>query len=100
MKTVTEQLEEIRQKRFPDEKNVKCYTNCLLEMMGSIKKGKILYEATLKQIDMLVPNDYKPAFKQGANACKDSAVGIKDNCEAAYTLLKCFVANNPKFVFP
>jgi PBP/GOBP family len=34
--TVTDQLNEIREKRFPEDKALKCYTNCLMEMMQSV----------------------------------------------------------------
>ncbi|XP_065073745.1 general odorant-binding protein 72-like [Ochlerotatus camptorhynchus] len=85
---------------FPDTKNFKCYVSCLLDMMQVTKRGKISYEKSLKQIDQLLPEDFKPAFRIGLEACKDAAQGIKDHCESAYVLLNCFYANNPKFILP
>ncbi|XP_062555153.1 general odorant-binding protein 72-like [Armigeres subalbatus] len=85
---------------FPDTKNFKCYINCLLDMMQVTKRGKISYEKSLKQIDQLLPDELKPAFRNGLEMCKDSASGIKDQCESAYVLLLCFIDNNPEFMLP
>ncbi|XP_053697087.1 general odorant-binding protein 72-like [Sabethes cyaneus] len=85
---------------FPETKNFKCYVSCLMDMMQVTKKGKINYEKSLKQIDQLLPEDFKPSYRQGLDACKDAAQGVKDHCESAYVLLNCFYANNPKFIFP
>ncbi|CAD7087116.1 unnamed protein product [Hermetia illucens] len=84
----------------PDEQNVKCYINCVLEMMNSIKKGKLNYEASVKQIDLLLPDRLKDSFKAGLAACRNSIDGIRNHCEAATVLLKCLKANIPEFFFP
>ncbi|EDS44669.1 odorant-binding protein [Culex quinquefasciatus] len=93
-------LEEAKKGVFPNEKNFKCYVSCLLDMMQATKRGKISYEKSLKQIDTLLPDDFKPDFRNGLEACKDVAQGVKDHCESAYVLLNCFYQNNPKFIFP
>ncbi|XP_058823638.1 general odorant-binding protein 72-like [Topomyia yanbarensis] len=85
---------------FPETKNFKCYVSCLMDMMQVTKKGKISYERSLKQIDQLLPDDYKPSYRKGLDACKDAAQGLRDHCESAYALLVCFYANNPMFIFP
>uniref|UniRef100_A0A1Q3FRX7 Putative odorant-binding protein 12 n=1 Tax=Culex tarsalis TaxID=7177 RepID=A0A1Q3FRX7_CULTA len=93
-------LDEAKKGVFPDNKNFKCYVSCLLDMMQATKRGKISYEKSLKQIDTLLPDDMKPDFRNGLEACKDAAQGVKDHCESAYVLLNCFYKNNPKFIFP
>lgn len=70
-----------------------------MEMMGMMKKAKVNYQATMKQVDLLIPDDLKEGYKSSITACKDSANGMKDQCEAAYTLLKCVKNNNPAFMF-
>ncbi|XP_055903463.1 general odorant-binding protein 19a [Eupeodes corollae] len=85
---------------MPDEKDVKCYINCILEMMQTIKKGKFLYESSLKQVDILMPDHYKEEYFNGLAQCKDAANGIKNNCDSAYALLKCLHAAIPRFMFP
>lgn len=57
----------LAQKVFPDDKVVKCYVNCIMEMMQSMKKGKINYETTLKQIDLMLPEELKPGTKEAGN---------------------------------
>ncbi|XP_055637793.1 general odorant-binding protein 72-like isoform X2 [Toxorhynchites rutilus septentrionalis] len=85
---------------FADTKDFKCYVSCLLDMMQVTRKGKVNYESSLKQIDQFIPDDMKGDFRKGLDACKDAAQGMKNHCDAAFTLLKCFHANNPQFVFP
>ncbi|XP_013113154.2 general odorant-binding protein 19a isoform X4 [Stomoxys calcitrans] len=90
----------IRAGTLPNDKDAKCYVNCILEMMQTMKKGKFLYEASLKQVDILMPDDYKDEYKAGLAACKDAAVGVKNNCEAAGTIFTCLRGQITRFVFP
>nr|XP_049461143.1 general odorant-binding protein 72-like [Anopheles coluzzii] len=69
---------------FADTKDFKCYVSCLL--VG----GKVNYEKSLKQIDTMLPDHMKPAFRAGLEACKSAAQGVKDHCEGAAILLQCF----------
>uniref|UniRef100_A0A182PLJ0 Uncharacterized protein n=1 Tax=Anopheles epiroticus TaxID=199890 RepID=A0A182PLJ0_9DIPT len=89
---------------FAETKEFKCYVSCLLDIMQVARKGKVNYEKSLKQIDTMLPDNMKPAFRTGLEACKTAGkangLGIKDHCEAAAVLLQCFYKNNPKFVFP
>ncbi len=92
-----------------------------------MKKNKLNYEAALKQMDKLLPEDIVDANKNGITACKDEgkftvwmfffdvhklihrkiqyffkffiANGIKDACEAGYVLVQCMYKNNEKFTF-
>uniref|UniRef100_A0A1I8PYZ9 Uncharacterized protein n=1 Tax=Stomoxys calcitrans TaxID=35570 RepID=A0A1I8PYZ9_STOCA len=74
--------------------------NCILEMMRMMKKGKFLYEVSLKQVDILMPDDYKDEYKAGLAACEDAAVNVKNNCEAAGTIFNCLRGQVTRFVFP
>ncbi|XP_055326705.1 uncharacterized protein LOC129580384 [Sitodiplosis mosellana] len=88
-----------REGKFPDDKNFKCYVQCVIEMMGMMKKNKVLYDSAMKQFDVLLPDEYKEPYKHALNSCKDATGGAKNACDAAYNLLKCFYANNTKFTF-
>ncbi|XP_037931869.1 general odorant-binding protein 19a-like, partial [Teleopsis dalmanni] len=90
----------IRNGIIPDDTDTKCYINCIMEMMQTIKKGKFLYDGALKQVDILLPEDYKDEYRTGITACKTAAVGVKNHCEAAYILLNCLRGKITKFVFP
>ncbi|XP_060661477.1 general odorant-binding protein 19a [Drosophila nasuta] len=85
---------------IPDDKDSKCYINCILEMMQTIKKGKLQLESSLKQVELLLPDKYKPSYRTGIDLCKDSTNGIKNNCDAGHALLTCLRANIDVFVFP
>lgn len=64
-----------------------------------MKKNKVNYDSAIKQFETLLPDEYREPYKMALTICKESAVGIKDNCDAALAMLKCFHANNPKFTF-
>lgn len=64
-----------------------------------MKKNKVNYDAAMKQFDMLLPEDYKEPYKSSLTVCKDSAAGIKDACDIALAIIKCFAAHNTKFTF-
>lgn len=58
------------------------------------------YESVMKNIETMMPDELGVDTKRAVEVCKTSAVGIKDPCEAAYTLMKCLVKENPQFYFP
>lgn len=90
----------IKEGKIPNDQNGKCYINCIMEMMQVMKKGKFNYEVAIKQIDVMMPDNLKGSFKNGMGNCKNAADGIKNNCEAAFTLLNCLRDNIPEFTFP
>uniref|UniRef100_A0A1Q3FQN6 Putative odorant-binding protein 56a n=1 Tax=Culex tarsalis TaxID=7177 RepID=A0A1Q3FQN6_CULTA len=100
VKANEELVNQLRESKFPDAKEVKCYVNCVLEMMQAMKKGKLNYDAMLKQIDTIMPDELAEPMRNAVNICQNSADGIKNNCDAAYAVAQCISKNNPKFVFP
>ncbi|KFB52044.1 Odorant-binding protein 56e, putative [Anopheles sinensis] len=110
---------------FADSKDLKCYANCVLEMMQAMKKGKVTADSAIKQIELLIPSEIAEPTVGAFRLCRDAgkqmfgqdalwqqfnrsslrfvfhplANGIKNPCEAAYALLKCIHANNPKYFF-
>ncbi|XP_067637841.1 general odorant-binding protein 19a isoform X3 [Eurosta solidaginis] len=99
-KISAETADGIRSGNIPDQKDVKCYITCILEMMQTMKKGKFLLESSLKQVDVLMPDDYKDDYRSGLNNCKDAVNGIKNNCDAGYALLVCMRGQIKNFMFP
>lgn len=93
-----------------------------------MRKGKINYEQAMKQIDMMLPEEFKPAFREALERCKSAgificftyysqhilhkqfeltkhsfrfvAVEIKNHCDASYAIVQCFFENDTKFYFP
>ncbi|XP_055606689.1 general odorant-binding protein 72-like [Uranotaenia lowii] len=86
--------------KFPDVKELKCYVSCIMEMMQAMKKSKLNYDALMKQIDTIMPDELAEPMRNAVTICKNSADGIKNGCEAAYALAQCISKNNPKFIVP
>lgn len=57
---------------FPEDNDVKCYVNCVFEMMNMMKKGKFNYEQSKKQVEMMLPADYKDPMLSAMEICKES----------------------------
>lgn len=63
-----------------------------------MKKGKLLYDAVMRSIDTLMPEEMRDVTRNAIESCKGAVVGLKDSCEAGFTLLKCFHPLNPNFI--
>uniref|UniRef100_A0A182SD77 Uncharacterized protein n=1 Tax=Anopheles maculatus TaxID=74869 RepID=A0A182SD77_9DIPT len=57
---------------FVDMKELKCYANCVLEMMQAMKKGKIAADSAIKQIDLLIPAEIAGPTMKAFDGCRDS----------------------------
>ncbi|XP_034477906.1 general odorant-binding protein 19a [Drosophila innubila] len=99
-KVSVEVADSIHNGNIPDDKDSKCYINCILEMMQTIKKGKFQLESALKQVELLLPDKYKPSYLKGLDQCKDATSGIKNNCDAGHALLTCLRSKINVFIFP
>ncbi|KAM7349654.1 general odorant-binding protein 19a-like [Cochliomyia hominivorax] len=98
---ITKQVADgIRDGNLPNEMDPKCYVNCILELMQIMKKGKFSYEGSIKQVEILMPDSYKGEYKAGLANCKDAAKGIKNKCDASYTMFTCLRKQITKFAFP
>jgi hypothetical protein len=65
-----------------------------------MKKGKMQYEAVMKSIDTMMPDELRDGTKKAVEACKTVAAGIKDPCEASFTVVKCIFKEYPGFFLP
>ncbi|KAJ2951806.1 hypothetical protein O0L34_g13970 [Tuta absoluta] len=98
---VTEdQVGNIEQGKFLEERNVMCYMACIYGMMQVVKNGKVSPEAVMKTVDLMFPAEMKEPVKAAAEKCKEHAKR-KDLCEAAFYSSKCMYEADPKnFFFP
>lgn len=93
-------IDNIRENKiFAENKEIKCFVNCVLEMMQVMKKGKLQQESAIRSIRNLLPEDMVDDQVNAINACSKASVGIKDNCEASYAMVKCQAQNTIRFMF-
>uniref|UniRef100_A0A1L8DPK2 Proteinral odorant-binding protein 72 n=2 Tax=Nyssomyia neivai TaxID=330878 RepID=A0A1L8DPK2_9DIPT len=94
-------IEGVNKGEFPDNRDLKCYANCMLEMTQTVSRGRINYQVTIRQIDLFFPEEMKESAKKTVNECRGSMKGIKDYCEASYNYIQCMYKVNKKdFFFP
>uniref|UniRef100_A0A182NL38 Uncharacterized protein n=1 Tax=Anopheles dirus TaxID=7168 RepID=A0A182NL38_9DIPT len=98
-KASEDQIDGLGRGEFVDTKELKCYAHCVLEMMQAMKKGKIIADSAIKQVDLLIPTEIAAPTMKAFDLCRDAANGIKNPCDAAFALVKCLHANNPKYFF-
>ncbi|XP_063828914.1 general odorant-binding protein 72-like [Ostrinia nubilalis] len=90
----------IEKGKFIEDRNVMCYIACIYQMTQVVKNNKLNYEASIKQVDMMYPNDLKESVKKSIEKCKTGSDKYKDLCEASYWTAKCIYEDNPKdFIF-
>lgn len=97
---ISELVDGIKTGHFPNEASLKCYVNCVLEMMQISKRGTINYDGALKMINSMLPEHLREDWTRGLDLCKDATGDTKDKCEASYLVLQCFQPNIPNFIFP
>ncbi|KAF5307161.1 hypothetical protein FQR65_LT00677 [Abscondita terminalis] len=79
VKLVVEMIDELK---FPEDKSLKCYWNCLHHKLGLIKpNGEIDIDVTIKKVNFVT--------KEMAMKCMDKTKHEKDKCEKTYELVKC-----------
>ncbi|VVC94442.1 unnamed protein product [Leptidea sinapis] len=66
-----EQVGQIEQGKFIEERNVMCYIACIYTMTQVVKNNKLNYDAVIKQVDTMFPVDMRDAVKAAAANCKD-----------------------------
>ncbi|XP_063707568.1 uncharacterized protein LOC134836271 [Culicoides brevitarsis] len=98
-KLTDEQADIIRDGTLPDYKDGKCYLSCLLEMLGVMKKGKLMADKAIKTAETMLPDEMRGEFIDGINICKDLTYP-KDACETGAMVAKCAFDNIPSFFLP
>lgn len=75
---------------------------CCMEILGMVKRTKMLPEAAKKQFEVLLPEEIKISYVSAIDKCVPLVVskGIKDTCELGFEITKCFKASMSTFYFP
>ncbi|CAB3255604.1 unnamed protein product [Arctia plantaginis] len=62
---------QIEQGKFLENRNVMCYIACIYTMTQVVKNNKLSYDAVIKQVDVMFPKEMRDAVKVAATYCKD-----------------------------
>lgn len=57
---------------YPDDRVLKCYCNCMLDISLITKKGKLMYDIAKKQIEAMIPIDMEDDYMKALDFCKDT----------------------------
>ncbi|CAD7082604.1 unnamed protein product [Hermetia illucens] len=101
-KVSVEMLDNLRKGIFVEDRELKCYTRCIAQMTGTLsKKGDIINQRMLAQIDIIVPDELRPLAREAFLHCQDVPKDYKESCDKVFYLTKCVQAYSPEhFKFP
>ena len=93
-------IDNIRENKiFAENKEIKCFVNCVFEMMQMFRKGKLQKDAGARAMQAMMPDELLEEQLVALDICEKSSAGIADKCEAAYAHLQCNSKNVKTFVF-
>ncbi|GBP31821.1 hypothetical protein EVAR_81587_1 [Eumeta japonica] len=76
---VEQQVGEIVNGKFLEERNVMCYIACVYSLGQVVKNNKLILDNMLKQVDLVYPADEK-----------DGAKAAMENCRGVETVTRCW----------
>lgn len=86
---------------FTEDRDLKCYTLCVAQMAGTMKKSEISEQKTINQIDNVFPTEWKENSRKVFENCKHIQFNYKDLCDKVFYSTKCMYEFNPEeFRFP
>ncbi|KAK2586404.1 hypothetical protein KPH14_010689 [Odynerus spinipes] len=86
--------------QFPEDRNLQCYTQCVMKAIRTFKNGKIDVDMVVKQVDMMMPTELQEGMKITARKC-GSLEPSDDVCITAFNYVKCNYMEDPSaFFFP
>lgn len=90
----SETIDGIRVGKFPDNDDLKvtycikfinyasrninftfqCYVNCVMELMTIIRNGVPNFDLTVKQMNVMLPEELREPYINGVNACRNAGI--------------------------
>ncbi|KOC60249.1 General odorant-binding protein 19a [Habropoda laboriosa] len=93
-------IDGMRTGNFPDDDNLKCYTNCIMKTLRSFKNGAIDFPMIIRQIEMAMPPKIVARMKEVIAKCSKREYS-GDECTITYDYVKCYYEVDPEiFIFP
>ncbi|XP_031621406.1 uncharacterized protein LOC116339583 isoform X1 [Contarinia nasturtii] len=87
---------------FPDDdKPLKCYVLCVIDMTGVLSRKKEFIESKMEtQARVILPPELQEFALNGWDSCRTVPKQYKDPCDRVYYTVKCTHGTNPsKFTF-
>ncbi|XP_076477776.1 odorant binding protein 5 isoform X2 [Bombus vancouverensis nearcticus] len=95
-----DKVEGMRRGEFPEDPNLKCYTNCIMKLIRTFKNGNIDFAMVIKQVELSMAPEEAAVMKEAILKCSHMEY-TGDECQKSYTFVKCTYDTNPeKFFFP
>ncbi|XP_069679530.1 general odorant-binding protein 72-like [Periplaneta americana] len=97
----TEAIEGVREGKFPDDRNLKCYMSCAMTMSLTMRDGKLAVDLTKSIIERMMQGDTKARALAAVDKCSNSDAGLSDACDIAFAATKCIHDADPDILtFP
>nr|AXO78386.1 odorant binding protein 8 [Xylotrechus quadripes] len=99
-KPSSDQVDGLQKGNFVDDKNLQCYTYCVLNTYKLIRKDNSFdWEGGVAALEANAPTNIAgPGAKTIVN-CKDAVKTATDKCMAAYEIARCIYDDNPSNYF-
>ncbi|CAO1416158.1 unnamed protein product [Diamesa tonsa] len=100
-KVTDDQIDGLKKGAFTEDRDLKCYTLCVAQMAGTMKKSEISEQKTINQIDNVFPTEWKEDSRKVFENCKHIQFNYKDLCDKVFYSTKCMYEFSPEtFRFP
>ncbi|XP_055299399.1 general odorant-binding protein lush-like isoform X2 [Sitodiplosis mosellana] len=97
-----EAVDALKKGVFPDDdKSLKCYVYCVIEMGGVLSRKKEVIDAKMEtQARVILPPELQEFALKGWENCRTVPKQYKDHCDRIYYTVKCTYNTDPsKFTF-
>nr|XP_033331495.1 general odorant-binding protein 69a-like [Megalopta genalis] len=93
--SISVDIEAVRNGKWPESRQLKCYMYCLWEQFGLVDDKRDLSLNGMLTFFHRMPA-YRKEVQEAISACKRIVKGDNNNCEYAFAFNKCYASLSPR----